>query len=77
MTQEEEVVAEETGHLETHDEVYEEVEVEIVEPVEDHEEEDADAIGLRHTHDVLRVFADMVQLRSDADCVLSKLGAGC
>ena len=76
MTQDEEVVAEETGHMETHDEVYEEVE-EVVEVVEVHEEEDADAIGLRHTHDVLRVFADMVQLRSDADCVLSMLGAGC
>jgi len=59
MTQDEEVVAEETGHMETHDEVYEEVE-EVVEVVEVHEEEDADAIGLRHTHDVLRVFADMV-----------------
>jgi hypothetical protein len=60
MTQEEEVVAEEEGHMETQDEVFVET-TPVHVPEEPAEcEEDAQAIGLRHTHDVLRVFADMV-----------------
>jgi len=62
ITEEEQAHHEEVG--ETHHEedqvAPEPVVVQIEESQEPVDEEDADAIGLRHTHDVLRVFADMV-----------------
>eukprot|EP00658_Telonema_sp_P-2_P006417 TRINITY_DN12438_c0_g3_i1.p1 TRINITY_DN12438_c0_g3~~TRINITY_DN12438_c0_g3_i1.p1 ORF type:complete len:848 (+),score=286.88 TRINITY_DN12438_c0_g3_i1:61-2604(+) len=64
MNEEEFAVAEETGHQETADEtvatpVSSVPQLNITE-VEGEMEEDADVVGLRHTHDVLRVFCDMV-----------------